>query len=172
MISSLLLFGRGPENACRLLVKLLDLCQNQRLNLLLHLGYPSAHLLHLLRLSLAQVGGDRSFFSIYYYTGYLVSSARQLRAEDVVVDSMVLRKATTKTKRTRSVPLHPSSKLFWGRRGYPAVAICSPVAVARGRLRGRRVMRRCGRHAIAWACAGTAPTVTGAPGRPAWIRRG
>ena len=49
----------------------------------------------------------RSLFSICYYTGCRVSEARQLRAKDVVGDSIVLRKATTKTKRTRSVPLHP-----------------------------------------------------------------
>ena len=50
----------------------------------------------------------RSLFSICYYTGFRVSEARQLRAEDVVGDCIVLRKAITKTKRTRSVPMHPS----------------------------------------------------------------
>ncbi|WP_199312443.1 tyrosine-type recombinase/integrase [Phormidium tenue] len=49
----------------------------------------------------------RSLFSICYYTGCRVSEARQLRAEDVVGNTLVLRKATTKTKRTRAVPIHP-----------------------------------------------------------------
>ena len=49
----------------------------------------------------------RAIFSICYYTGCRVSEARQLKAEDVVGNSIVLRKATTKTKRTRSVPIHP-----------------------------------------------------------------
>lgn len=48
-----------------------------------------------------------ALFSICYYTGCRVSEARQLTAEDVVGRSIVLRKATTKTKRTRSVPIHP-----------------------------------------------------------------
>jgi integrase/recombinase XerD len=52
----------------------------------------------------------RSLFSICYYTGCRVSEARQLRAEDVVGNTLVLRKATTKTKRTRSVPIHPKLK--------------------------------------------------------------
>jgi len=49
----------------------------------------------------------RSLFSICYYTGCRVSEARQLKAEDLVGDTLVFRKATTKTKRTRSVPIHP-----------------------------------------------------------------
>ncbi|MBE9160363.1 site-specific integrase [Nodosilinea sp. LEGE 06152] len=52
----------------------------------------------------------RSLFSICYYTGCRVSEARQLRAEDVVGNTLVLRKATTKTKRTRAVPIHPKLK--------------------------------------------------------------
>ena len=52
----------------------------------------------------------RSLFSICYYTGCRVSEARQLRAEDVVGETLVLRKATTKTKRTRAVPIHPKLK--------------------------------------------------------------
>ena len=72
----------------------------------------------------------RAIFSICYYTGCRVSEARQLKAEDVVGSSIVLRKDTTKTKRTRSVPMHPqlqqildeaqlpkSGYLFPGRRG-------------------------------------------------------
>lgn len=52
----------------------------------------------------------RAIFSICLYTGCRVSEARQLKAEDVVGGSIVLRKETTKTKRTRSVPMHPQLK--------------------------------------------------------------
>lgn len=45
-------------------------------------------------------------FAISYYTGCRISEARQLTAEDVVGDTIVLRKRTTKTKKTRSVPMH------------------------------------------------------------------
>jgi len=61
----------------------------------------------------------RSLFSICYYTGCRVSEARQLRAEDVVGETLVFRKATTKTKRTRSVPIHPKLKTVLGETGLP-----------------------------------------------------
>ena len=54
----------------------------------------------------------RAVFSICYYTGCRVSEARQLKAEDIVGGSIVLRKATTKTKRTRSVPIHAKLKVI------------------------------------------------------------
>lgn len=62
-----------------------------------------------------QVMGDlspkmRSIFSICYYTGCRVSEARQLQAEDVVGGTLIFRKATTKEKRTRAVPIHPQLK--------------------------------------------------------------
>jgi integrase/recombinase XerD len=68
----------------------------------------------------------RSLFSICYYTGCRVSEARQLRAEDVVGDCIVLRKATTKTKRTRSVPLHPKLKAVLGEAGLPSSGFLFP----------------------------------------------
>jgi integrase/recombinase XerD len=68
----------------------------------------------------------RSLFSICYYTGCRVSEARQLRAEDVVGDALVLRKATTKTKRTRSVPLHPKLKAVLGEIGLPSTGYLFP----------------------------------------------
>ena len=49
----------------------------------------------------------RALFTICYYTGCRVSEARQLKAEDLVGDTLVFRKATTKAKHTRSVPIHP-----------------------------------------------------------------
>ena len=61
----------------------------------------------------------RALFSICYYTGCRVSEARQLRAEDVVGETLVFRKATTKTKRTRSVPIHPKLKTVLGETGLP-----------------------------------------------------
>ena len=97
--------------------------QQQSLYQPFQFGHPSAHLLHPLRLSLAQVGGDRSSPSA---TGYLVSSARQLRAKDVVGNTLVLRKATTKTKRTRLVPLHPKLKAVLGETGLPSSGYLFP----------------------------------------------
>ncbi len=57
----------------------------------------------------------QALFSICYYCGCRVSEARQLQAEDMVGDSpsetrrdrIVFCRATTKTKRTRAVPVHP-----------------------------------------------------------------
>lgn len=49
----------------------------------------------------------RALFSICYYTGCRVSEARQLMAEDIIGGHIVFRRATTKTKKTRSVPVHP-----------------------------------------------------------------
>jgi integrase/recombinase XerD len=62
----------------------------------------------------------RSLFSICYYTGCRVSEARQLKAEDVVGETIVLRKATTKTKRTRAVPIHPKLKSVLGDANLPS----------------------------------------------------
>ena len=50
----------------------------------------------------------RVIFSICRYTGCRVSEARQLKAEDLVGDCIVFRKATTKGKTTRQVNIHPS----------------------------------------------------------------
>jgi integrase/recombinase XerD len=57
----------------------------------------------------------RALFAVCYYCGCRVSEARQLQAADIVADSpsetrrdrIVFRRATTKTKRTRAVPIHP-----------------------------------------------------------------
>jgi len=53
----------------------------------------------------------RAIFSICYYTGCRISEARQLQAEDWVGDRLVFRRATTKTKRTRAVPIHPKLRV-------------------------------------------------------------
>ena len=49
----------------------------------------------------------RALFAICYYCGCRVSEARQLQAADIVGERIVFRRATTKTKRTRAVPIHP-----------------------------------------------------------------
>lgn len=64
---------------------------------------------------LGEVMGDlspkmRAIFSICRYTGCRVSEARQLKADDVVGDCIVFRKATTKGKATRQVNIHPELK--------------------------------------------------------------
>jgi integrase/recombinase XerD len=74
----------------------------------------------------------RSLFSICYYTGCRVSEARQLQAEDVVGDTLVFRKATTKTKRTRSVPLHPKLKGVLGEAGLPITGYLFPGRSGQG----------------------------------------
>lgn len=49
----------------------------------------------------------RALLAICYYTLCRVSEARQLKAEDIVNRAIVFRRATTKTKKTRTVPIHP-----------------------------------------------------------------
>lgn len=48
----------------------------------------------------------RALFSICYYTGCRVSEARKLRASDLTEGAIVFRKSTTKTQKTRTVPIH------------------------------------------------------------------
>ena len=52
----------------------------------------------------------QALFSICYYTGCRISEARQLQAEDLVGGAIVFRKQTTKTKRTRAVPISDKLK--------------------------------------------------------------
>ena len=53
----------------------------------------------------------RALFSICRYTGCRVSEARQLKADDLVGDYIVLRKVTTKGKKgTRQLAIHPKLK--------------------------------------------------------------
>ena len=68
----------------------------------------------------------RALFYICYYTGCRVSEARQLRAEDVVGDTLVLRKANTKTKRTRAVPIHPALETVLGETDLPKTGYLFP----------------------------------------------
>jgi integrase/recombinase XerD len=49
----------------------------------------------------------RTLLAVCYYTLCRVSEARQLRAEDLINHTIVFRRATTKTKKTRTVPIHP-----------------------------------------------------------------
>lgn len=68
----------------------------------------------------------RALFSICYFTGCRISEARQLRAEDVVGETLVFRKVTTKTKRTRSVPIHPKLKSVLGETDLPSSGYLFP----------------------------------------------
>ncbi|MBD1877094.1 site-specific integrase [Nodosilinea sp. FACHB-131] len=74
----------------------------------------------------------RSLFSICYYTGCRVSEARQLRAEDMVGETLVLRKATTKTKRTRAVPIHPKLRVVLSAADLPNCGYLFPGRGGRG----------------------------------------
>ena len=89
----------------------------------------------------------RSLFSICYYTGCRVSEARQLRAEDVVGETLVFRKATTKTKRTRSVPIHPKLKAVLREAGLPSSGYLFP-----GRGRNAPITRQACDTALRKAC--------------------
>ncbi|WP_346293993.1 site-specific integrase [Sphaerothrix gracilis] len=89
----------------------------------------------------------RALFSVCYYTGCRISEARQLKAEDLVGDSIVLRKATTKTKRTRSVPIHSKLKTVLGETNLPATGYLFP-----GRKGDRPITRQACDAALRKAC--------------------
>lgn len=68
----------------------------------------------------------RSIFAICYYTGCRVSEARQLTADDLVGNVLILRKCTTKTKKTRSVPVHPKLKAILAKAELPQAGYLFP----------------------------------------------
>lgn len=69
----------------------------------------------------------RGLFSICRYTGCRVSEARQLRANDLVGEYIVFRKATTKGKKgTRQLAIHPELKVVLGEMDLPATGYLFP----------------------------------------------
>ncbi|NJP12484.1 MAG: site-specific integrase [Leptolyngbyaceae cyanobacterium RU_5_1] len=68
----------------------------------------------------------RALLSICYYTLCRVSEARQLKAEDLVSRSIVFRRATTKTKRTRTVPIHPKLQAILNEANLPSTGYLFP----------------------------------------------
>ena len=69
----------------------------------------------------------RALFSICRFTGCRVSEARQLRADDLVGDYIVFRKATTKGKKgTRQLVIHPKLKTVLGEIDLPTAGYLFP----------------------------------------------
>lgn len=89
----------------------------------------------------------RSLFSICYFTGCRISAAPQLRAEDIVGNHIVFRQATTKTKRTRSVPIHPKLRAVLTATDLPKTGYLFP-----GRQPERLITRQAADKALRKAC--------------------
>ena len=89
----------------------------------------------------------RAIFSICYYTGCRVSESRQLRAESLVGDTIVFKKVTTKTKRTRAVPMHSKLKVILAESNLPTTGYLFP-----GRKTDRPVSRQACDKALRKAC--------------------
>ena len=101
---------------------------------------------------LGEVMGDlspkmRAIFSICRYTGCRVSEARQLKANDVVGDYIVFRKATTKGKATRQVNIHPELKAVLSEAGLPVKGYLFP-----GRSGERPITRQACDKALRRVC--------------------
>lgn len=76
------------------------------------------------------------FFELIYATGGRVSEICNVRFDDIVDNTLVLRKSNTKTKETREIPLNPElvkrikatrtdkPYIFMGRKGLPITRFC------------------------------------------------
>lgn len=91
----------------------------------------------------------RCLFSICYYTSCRVSEALQLKAEDIVGERLVLRRATTKTKRTREVNIHPKLAEVMVKADLPSSGYLFPGRGKRGHL-----TRQAADHALRSVCEG------------------
>ncbi|EKU97599.1 site-specific recombinase XerD [Leptolyngbya sp. PCC 7375] len=89
----------------------------------------------------------RALFSICYYTGCRISEARQLRAESLVGDTIVFKKITTKTKRTRSVPMHSTLKTILSESNLPTTGYLFP-----GREKDKPISRQACDKSLRRAC--------------------
>ena len=89
----------------------------------------------------------RALFAVCYYSGCRISEARQLTAEDLVGETLVLRKATTKTKRSRSVPIHPQLQTILAAANLPSTGYLFP-----GRSGQRPLTRQACDAALRKAC--------------------
>lgn len=89
----------------------------------------------------------RAIFSICRYTGCRVSEARQLKAEDLVGDCIVFRKATTKGKATRQVNMHPALKAVLAEVELPTTGYLFP-----GRSGERAITRQACDKALRKVC--------------------
>lgn len=89
----------------------------------------------------------RCLLSICYYTSCRISEALQLTAEDVVGDRLVFRRATTKTKRTREVKIHPKLAAVMAETELPSSGYLFP-----GRGRSGHLTRQAVDRALREAC--------------------
>ncbi len=80
-------------------------------------------------------------------------------------NTLVLRKATTKTKRTQLLPLHPKLKAVLGETGLPSSGYLFPGRGGQGPITRQACDAALRKASHAWACEATAPTATGVPGR-------
>lgn len=85
--------------------------------------------------------------SICYYTSCRISEALQLTAEDVVGDRLVFRRATTKTRKTREVKIHPKLLAVMEQVELPTSGYLFPGRGKRGHLTRQAVD-----HALREAC--------------------
>lgn len=89
----------------------------------------------------------RCVFSICYYTSCRISEALQLKAEDRVGDRFVFRRATTKTKRTREVMIHPKLAAILAQADLPKQGYLFP-----GRGKKGHLTRQAADHALRVVC--------------------
>lgn len=89
----------------------------------------------------------RCLFSICYYTSCRVSEALQLTAEDIVGDRIVFRRATTKTKRSREVKIHPKLAAILAETNLPSSGYLFP-----GRGKQGHLTRQAADHALRQVC--------------------
>lgn len=76
----------------------------------------------------------RVVFLICYYTGCRISESLQLKAEDFIGDRVVFRRATTKTKQTRDVRVHPDLAKMLEQADLPKSGFLFPGRGKRGHL--------------------------------------
>jgi integrase/recombinase XerD len=89
----------------------------------------------------------RCLFSICYFTSCRISEALQLKAEDRVGDRLVFRRATTKTKRTREVKIHPKLAAVMEAAELPKRGYLFP-----GRGKQGHLTRQAADHALRLVC--------------------
>lgn len=85
--------------------------------------------------------------SICYYTSCRIGEALQLTAEDVVGDRLVFRRATTKTRKTREVKIHPRLAAVMAQADLPQSGYLFP-----GRGKKGHLTRQAVDHALREAC--------------------
>lgn len=89
----------------------------------------------------------RAIVAICYYTICRVSEARQLRAENIVNGAIVFRRSTTKTKKTRTVPINSKLQVILNEADLPKTGYLFP-----GRSADKPITRQAVDHALRQVC--------------------